>query len=192
MLASRGVVETIETTAQAELSQVSASVVAEVRSWYSQYLQGFNELARLVATEGFASPDHLQQHLVLSKRMLPDLVSLAAVSADKATVLASTSTTENFAYPVNQPYIQTSQTTLQPILSDPFRTNENLLPRVVLNLPIVQGPELLGFVTGEIALERIETLLKNYTSAMSQLNFRVVTFGKTDYVLISEITDPNF
>ncbi|WP_421655816.1 hypothetical protein [Leptothermofonsia sp. ETS-13] len=104
VLASRGVVETIKTTAQSELNQVSASALAEVRSWYSQYLQGFNELAHLGATEGVTSPEHLQQRLVLSKRLLPDLVALTVISTDKTIILASTEPPENLAiaHPINQ------------------------------------------------------------------------------------------
>ncbi|WP_421655815.1 hypothetical protein [Leptothermofonsia sp. ETS-13] len=53
-------------------------------------------------------------------------------------------------------------------------------------MPIVQGPELLGFVAGEIALDRIEALLKNYASERS---VQITLVGRNHSVVVSTQPD---
>lgn len=186
VLASRGVVDGIRTTAQVELSRSTAYALAEVRYWYQQQFQAVNELAQIAAAGGLTQDSHLTQHMALSQQMLPDLVSLTISDGNGQPFLSSPPGESGaIANPANQLYLETARNTLEPTLSNGINGEEKP-SRIILNVPIVQNGNLLGFVVSEIELTRIHALLS--TNAKDQ-GVEVTLVGRNQSVILSTQTE---
>ncbi len=196
VLASRGVVETIRTTAQTEIGQVSSNVAMEIRSWYQQHLLFVRETVQLTQRGEFTQVDQIQQNLRMVQRMLPDFASLTMLAVDGDTVVASTDLNQTaanqigaIAQPTNLPYLQFARLTLQPILSDVVVGENVAETSVVLTVPILQGLTLRGFVVAEIRLDTVHHLLQingnEPTVKVTLVGRQNKVIGSTDRTLIS-------
>ncbi|GAB4133564.1 MAG: hypothetical protein Fur0046_04470 [Cyanobacteria bacterium J069] len=195
MFASRDVVDDIRTDAQAHLQQASGYAVAELRSWHQEHLRSANELARQTIDRTLSDPDHLQQHLASTQRLLPDLLRVKIFDADGRLIVTSPSPgslpgiansreTEAIADASNWPHFKMARQTLQPILSGVVP--EQLPTQVIWNVPIVQGQQLVGMIVAEISLEHVQTLLQQ--SANHQ-NVNITLVGRNRSVIFSSRGD---
>ncbi|QZZ20455.1 hypothetical protein J5X98_24980 [Leptothermofonsia sichuanensis E412] len=187
ILASRGVVEGIRTTAQIELSRSTAYVLVEVRSWYQQRFHVANEMAHLVANGSLEQIDHWQQHITLAQEMLPDVVGLAILNANGRSIVSSPGGGKGaIAHPANQPYLETARHTLNPTVSNLINRDGKKSPSIFLNVPIAQNENFLGFVVCELELDLIHGLLT--TNAEDQ-NVVMTLVGRDHSVIFSTQAD---
>lgn len=157
--ASRDVVGTIKTAAQADLGRASGHALSELHLWYETHLRVVNELARQTLAPHLGGPSYLQQHLESARRLLPDFAKILVLDADAATILASTSDDRrgDRLPQANQPDLQLATKTLQPTFSEVLPAQ--VPPIIVWNFPIVQAGKLTGVVLSEMPLTGLKALL---------------------------------
>lgn len=187
ILASRGVVEGIRTTAQVELSRATAYALVEVRSWYQQRFHVVSEMAHLVANGSLEQVDHWRQHITLAQEMLPDVVGLAILNTDGRPIVSSPGGGKGaIAHPANQLYLETARNTLNPTVSNLINWDGKKSPSILLNVPIALNRNFLGFVVCELELDLIQGLLT--TNAEDQ-DIAMTLVGRDDSVIFSTQAD---
>ncbi|BAU44360.1 Alkaline phosphatase synthesis sensor protein PhoR [Leptolyngbya sp. O-77] len=182
MFASRDVIDTIRSDAQADLSRVSGHAVASLRLWHQEHLQSASELALQVAKYGESDQEHLQHHLESSQRLLPDLHRVQVWDREGRVIVSSDTMSDgesDVAIALRQEDIRLARQTLQPILSDVI---PGALPRVVWSVPIVQRLRLEGLILSEVGLGRVETLLRQ---SLSGEGMDLTLVGRNQTVVLS-------
>lgn len=186
VLASRGVVDNIRTTAEAELRQSTTYVATEVRAWYQQHLRIIYEIAD-IARDRPDQIEHLQQHLLLAQRMLPDIANLQAITVDGRLLTSSEESEDRVGNANNLPFLQAAAQTLHPVLSNAFQSqNDSTMEAVFLNVPIVARGKLQGFIIARIKLNEIKAL---FTTTANQQKVQATLLGRDNTVILSTRPD---
>lgn len=182
MFASRDVIDTIRSDAQADLSRVSGYAAASLQSWHQEHLQSASELALQVARYGESDQEHLQYHLESSQRLLPDLRRVQVWDREGRVLVSSDARSDEESDAAIAPQkedLRLARETLQPILSDVI---PGALPRVVWSVPIVQGTRLEGLILNEVGLDRVEALLRK---SLSGEDMALTLVGRNQTVVLS-------
>lgn len=186
VLASRGVVDNIRTTAEAELRQSTTYVATEIRAWYQQHLRIINELAD-IAGDRPDQIEHLQQHLQLSQRMLPDIANLEAITVDGQLITNSQGGGERVNDADNLPFLQAAAQTLHPVVSNAHsEQDDGTSETIFLNVPIAEGRKLQGFIVAKTKLDEIKDL---FTTTASEQNVQATLLGRNNTVILSTHPD---
>ncbi len=168
VLNARDVVDNVRAETQADLSRASGYTVAALRSWHQEHLRSMNDLAIQVVQYRETDLAHLQDHLESIQRLLPDLqqvqvwdrqgrllVSGSKRLSNRSDRASDEGDGEAIALPHNHAAL--ARQTLQPILSDAVPGSP---PQVIWSFPIVQGRQVEGLILSKLALDRVESLLR--------------------------------
>ncbi len=153
VLDSRRVFSDGQTQIQLDLTNLSSTIATEVVLWYQPHVQALEVLARAALQSNLMPSEVLQEATELLHKSFPDFRYLYILSAPRKAIAVAPPLSEgnkiNSQCPINSS---------SPVLG---KAEQN---SVEIKLPIVRGQTNLGCVVGEIALEKLNQLLKTATS----------------------------
>ena len=160
VLDSQRVFNLMETDIQANLSNLSSVITAELQFWSQSHHQILKELAQVAIESQLKPSSALQQSTILVHRSFPDFRNIYIIDRDRQLLFAYPSwvTEENIA----RECTFSGQDSFQASQVSGLNVNEGkgLSNILELNVPIVVGQTYFGCVVGEIALENLNRLLK--------------------------------
>ena len=179
VLDSQRVFNNMETDIQANLSNLSAVIAAELRFWNQSHHQILEELGQVAIESQLKSSLSLQQATILVHRSFPAFRNIYIIDRHRQLL---------FAYPS---WAQEEKIAHECKFSGQDSVNlSSLSPRQTLtdilqiNVPIVVGQTYLGCVVGEIPQEKLNRLLKD---TVNQQEMQITVVDKNNYVLASTV-----
>ena len=179
VLDSQRVFNHMEKDIQANLSNLSSIISAELQFWSQSHHQILEQLAQVAIESQLESSSALEQSTILVHRSFPDFRNIYIIDRDRQLL---------FAYPswVKEEKIA-HECKLSGQDSPKFRSlsdRERLTNIFELYVPIVLGQTYLGCVVGEIALENLDRLLKD---TIDQQEMQITVVDRNNYVLASTV-----
>ncbi len=179
VLDSQRVFKLMEKDIQANLSNLSSVITAELQFWSQSHHQILEQLAQVAIESQLESSSALEQSTILVHRSFPDFRNLYIIDRDRQLL---------FAYPswvkeekiAHECKLSGQDSPKFRSLSDRERSNKIL----ELDVPIVVGQTYLGCVVGEIALENLNRLLK---ATINQQEVQITVVDRNNYVLASTL-----
>ena len=179
VLDSQRVFNHMEKDIQANLSNLSSIISAELQFWSQSHHQILEQLGQVAIESQLKSSSALEQSTILIHRSFPDFRNLYIIDRDRQLL---------FAYPS---WIKEEKIAHECQLSgqDSFKLSslsdrEGLSNILELDVPIAIGKTYLGCVVGEIELENLNRLLE---VTANQQEVQITVVDRNNYVLASTV-----